>query len=151
MEEFTIEDLYELSRKIKLNEEESNILANGNKILKSINDIDFTSDTATQGIYYALSSFFSLTLILSRASIFHRILSRATYVHMNTKVLPKYRIRLMNIYKSKADTITERIETLKNKLDEDDKHKADIEQEIEELEVARDEFMSSYSRLKMVK
>jgi hypothetical protein len=121
----------------------------GNKLLKSLNDIDLTSDRSAEGIYYAISSFLSITILMSRVPIVPNVISKLTIDHLNTKVLPKYRLRLYNIYKSKIRDIEDKVSDLKVKMD--DENKADILQEIEALESVKNELERDCEKILMVK
>lgn len=148
--------LFELARDTNmmdkiLNEEKlhQKAIENGNKLLKSLNSVDLTTDESVEGLYYALSSFFSFSLIMSKSPIPGRIVAKATAKHLNTKVLPKYRTRLMNVYGSKIKAIDNKIDELKNEINDD--NRGDIEEKIETLDLMKDQLERDYKRVQLVK
>lgn len=134
-----------------LNEEVFNRKAteNGNKILKSLNNVDLTTDQSVEGLYYALSSFFSISLMMSKSPLPGRMLAKATAKHLNNKVLPKYRTRLMNVYSNKIKNIESKIDELKNDINDD--NRGDIEEKIEHLDLMKDQLERDYRRIQLVK
>lgn len=121
----------------------------GNKILKSLNNVDLTTDSSVEGIYYALSSFFSLSLIMSKSPLPGRMVAKATSKHLNHNVLPKYRKRLMGVYSSKITSISNKIEDLKNDINDD--NRGNVEEKIETLDLMKDQLERDYSRIKLIK
>lgn len=122
---------------------------NGNKLLKSLNSVDLTTDESVEGLYYALSSFFSLSLLMSKSPLPGRMIAKATAKHLNNKVLPKYRTRLMNVYSNKIKTIDNKIDELKQEIN--DNNRGDIEEKIETLDLMKDQFERDYKRIQLVK
>lgn len=146
-----------LARKINYILKEDNEILNlgknakevGNKLLNAINNTDFTTDKATEGIYYALSSFLSLSIIMSHIPLVPRVISTFTSNHLNTNVLPKYRSRLLNVYRGKIKSIDEEIEKLKDKID--DENEGDMNEKIENLRDIKSKLERDCERLKVVK
>ena len=138
----------EESKKYKNNKDVNKISRKANELLNKLNNIDFTTDKANESIYYALSAFFSIGIILSNLPLVPKVISRATYIHANTKVLPKYRKRLMRIYSNKIKDLNNEIDELKNTLDDD--NRGDVMMKIENLESTRDKFINDYKQLRVV-
>lgn len=129
--------------------EGSNIQGKVENLIDSLHEVDLTSDKATEGIYYALSSILSMNIIMSRSPLPGRTIAAMTAKHMHTKTLPKYRYRLRNVYVQKIKEIEKRIEDINNEIDDD--NRGDKEAEIAALEDVRDKLRHDLNRVTLVK
>ena len=127
---FHEDNCYEVARTINIILKEDTVKDNagkklvqlkdaGNKLNSTLAKVDLSSDESVEGMYYALSSFLSVSIITNRVPLLYPIkaITDFTNKHIATNVLPKYRVRLLNLYREKIKKIDGLVEEINNNND----------------------------------